>query len=59
MAQIQPLAQELLHATGVAVKRKRKKWHFSSSLVAQLVKELALSLLWFGSLPWLRFDPWP
>ena len=30
-----------------------------SSLVAQWVKELALSLLCLGSLLWHRFDPWP
>ena len=26
---------------------------------ALAVKEVALSLLWFGSQLWLRFDPWP
>ena len=30
-----------------------------SSLVAQRVKDLALSLLWLGSLTWLGFDLWP
>ena len=29
-----------------------------SSLVQQ-VKDLALSLQWFGSLLWHRFNPWP
>ena len=29
-----------------------------SSLV-QRVKDLALSLQWFGSLLWHRFNPWP
>ena len=47
----QPLAWELLYVTDAAIKRKNnKKW---SSLVAQQVKDLALSLLW------CRFDPWP
>ena len=27
--------------------------------MAQLVKDLALSLLWLGLLLWLGFDPWP
>ena len=27
--------------------------------MAQCCKDLALSLLWLGSLPWCRFDPWP
>ena len=30
-----------------------------SSLVAQWVKDMALSLEWLGSLLWLGFDPWP
>ena len=30
-----------------------------SSLVAQWVKDLTLSLQWLGSLLWLGFDPWP
>ena len=30
-----------------------------SSLMAQQVKDLVLSLLWFGSLLWCVFDPWP
>ena len=30
-----------------------------SSLVAQWVKDLAWSLLWFESLLWRGFDPWP
>ena len=30
-----------------------------SSLVAQWVKDLALSLLWLGSLMWCGFHPWP
>ena len=30
-----------------------------SSLVAQWIKDLALSLLQLGSLLWLGFDPWP
>ena len=29
-----------------------------SFLVAQWVKDLALSLLWFGSLLWLQLNPW-
>ena len=27
--------------------------------MAQQVKDLALFLLWLGSLQWGRFDPWP
>ena len=27
--------------------------------MAQWVKDLALSLLWLGSLLWHKFDPWP
>ena len=30
-----------------------------SSLVAQKVKDLALSLLWLWLLLWCGFDPWP
>ena len=30
-----------------------------SSLVAQGVKDLALSLQWLGLLLWHRFNPWP
>ena len=30
-----------------------------SSLVAQCVKDLALSLLWLRSLLWYGIDPWP
>ena len=30
-----------------------------SSLVAQRVKDLALSLLWFWLQLWYGFDPWP
>ena len=30
-----------------------------SSQVTQWVKDLALSRLWFGSLLWHRFSPWP
>ena len=30
-----------------------------SSLVAQRVKDLVLSLLWLRSLVWHGFDPWP
>ena len=32
--------------------------HGRSSLVAQQVKDPALSLLWLRSLLWCRFDPW-
>ena len=31
----------------------------NSSLVAQGVKDLLLSLLWLGLLPWHGSDPWP
>ena len=30
-----------------------------SSLVAQRVKDLVVSLLWLWLLLWRRFDPWP
>ena len=30
-----------------------------SSLVAQRVKDLALSLMWLWLLLWCGFDPWP
>ena len=30
-----------------------------SSLVAQLVRDLVLSLLWLWILLWYEFDPWP
>jgi len=30
-----------------------------SSLIAQQVRVVALSLWQLGSLPWCRFDPWP
>ena len=41
---------------------KHKITDLWSSLVAQQVKDpalsdLALSLQWFGLMPWLRFDP--
>ena len=36
----------------------QKKGHWSS-LAAQWVKDLALSLPWPGLLLWCRFDPWP
>ena len=32
---------------------------WGSSLVAQQVKDLTLSLLWLEALLWLGFDPWP
>ena len=35
---------------------KKDYW---SSLVAQQVKDLALSLLWYWLLLWYGFDPWP
>ena len=38
------------------IKKKKKTW---SSLVTQQVKDLALSLLWLGSLLWHGFIPWP
>ena len=36
-----------------------KKVSFGSSLVAQWVKDPALSLLWLGSLLWCGLNPWP
>ena len=32
---------------------------FTSSLVVQQVRDLALSVQWLELLLWLRFDPWP
>jgi len=40
------------------VLRGIKKAFGESSLVVQQVKDLALSLQWFGSLLWHEFDPW-
>ena len=40
------------------MQRDIKKKNSQSSLVAQWVKDLALSLLWLGSLLWHRFHPW-
>ena len=37
---------------------KEKKFS-GSSLVAQWVKDLALSLLWLWLLLWHKFSPWP
>ena len=36
-----------------------KSCKIGSSLMVQQVKDPTLSLLWLGSLLWLRFDPWP
>ena len=36
----------------------RIKW-VRSSLVAQGIKDLVLSLRWLGLLLWHGFDPWP
>ena len=43
-------------STILQLNNSNKPW---SSLVVQGVKGLALSLLWFGSLPWCKFDPQP
>ena len=53
-----PLAWELPYAAGVALERKNKKrcW---SSLVAQQVRDLVLSLQQFGLLLWYGFSPRP
>ena len=40
-------------------KKKKKKKSQRSSLVAQQVKDLALLLLWLGSLLWHKFNHWP
>ena len=39
----------------------KKKELILSSLVAQWVKDLAVSVMWLGSVLWHgpRFDPWP
>ena len=67
-APIQPLAWELPYAANGALKKGKKKKkeeeeeekkvceEFPGSLE---VKDLALSLVWLGSLLWCRFDPWP
>ena len=39
--------------------RKQKEEHSGSTLVAQQVKDLGLSLQQHGSLLCCRFDPWP
>ena len=52
---IGPLAWELPYAEGAAVKKKeeKKKNHLlRSSLVAQQIKDPALSLQWLGSMLW-------
>jgi len=36
-----------------------RKGSIQSSLVAQRVKDLKLSLQWLGLLLWQRFGPWP
>ena len=41
------------------IEEKSKEIKAWGSLVAQWVKELMLSLLWFGSLVRCGFDPWP
>ena len=48
-AVIQPLAQELPYSTGAATKGKTNK--NGSSVVAQWVKDLVVSLLWRGFSP--------
>ena len=40
-------------------RKERKKIFAGSSLAAQQVKDPALSLLWFGSVLWYGFSPWP
>ena len=44
---------------GFRIKCPIKTIVLRSSLVAQWVKDLALSLLWLRPLKWCRFDPWP
>lgn len=58
MAQIRPLSQELHTPRGSQKKKKSQILKKESSLVAQRVKDLALSLLWLRSLLGLGFDPW-
>ena len=59
-ALIQPLAWELLYASGLAQKSKKKKKKRSRApRVAQWIKDPVLSLLWYRSLLWHGFDPWP
>ena len=42
----------------MAVDYSTKLYFQSIILVAQWVKDLALSLLWLRSLLWYKFDPW-
>ena len=53
-ALIGPLAWKLPYATGVALKRKKKIREFPCGSV---VKDLALSPQWLGSLLWCGFNP--
>ena len=39
--------------------QQQQKTPWRSSLVAQWVKDRAMSLPWFGSLLWHMFNPWP
>ena len=59
--QVRSLTWELLHAMGAAKKifliKNVKGIKCRSSLVAQWVKDLVLSLLRLRSLLWLKFDP--
>ena len=45
-----------VEAQGSKSERKKAVREFSGGLV---VKDLALSQLWLGSLLWCGFDPWP
>ena len=65
---IYKLLQILTHLTLSKYNPRVRYWYYSyqirklgtgSSLVAQQVKDLVLSLQQLGSLLWCGFDPWP
>ena len=49
---------EICRVNRIAWSYNFKRTFFWSSLAAQWVKDLALSLLWLKSLLWYRFNPW-
>lgn len=59
------IRQHCSHLIPVIIIKRGNILHFCfmrkarSSLVAQRIKDLALSLHWLGSLLWLGLDPWP
>ena len=53
------------HLLGQAQSSRKSLWvchrelDMEEFLVAQWIRDLALSLQWLRSLPWHGFDPWP